>query len=214
MSSSVRHTDVIPTHLEGAPTDMTPRTMSILRTHDDRTIPAAGQYTIDPAHSSVELIVRHLMITKVRGRIEDLNGTITIDEEPERSHVEVELAVASLNTGHPDRDGHLAGPDFFDVANHPTIRFQSTQVAAAASGKWTVTGDLTIRGLTRPVVLQVTFEGANTAPTGEDRIAFSASTEVDRYDWGLTYNQALGTGGVLIGRQVQLELDVQATHTT
>src|SRR5206468_11838338 len=109
---------------------MTTRTLSVLRTHDDREIPVAGEYAIDPAHTSVEFIGRHLMITKVRGRFPEVSGTITIDEEPERSRVEVEIKVASVETGDPRRDDHLRGPDFFDAEKYPTITFRSTRVGA------------------------------------------------------------------------------------
>jgi len=184
--------------------------LSVLRTRDDREVPVAGEYTIDPAHTSVEFVGRHLMITKVRGRFPDVSGTITVDEEPERSHVEVELEVASLDTGNPDRDAHLQSPDFFDADKFPSITFRSTRVEASTSGTWTVTGDLTVRDVTRPITLEVDFDGANASPTGDERIAFSAATEVDREDWGLTWNVALETGGVLVGKKVRIELNVQA----
>jgi polyisoprenoid-binding protein YceI len=189
---------------------MTQRQLSVLRTHDDREIPVAGEYTIDPAHTAVEFVGRHLMITKVRGRVPDVSGTITIDEDPERSHVEVELMVASLETGNADRDAHLRSPDFFNVDKYPTITFKSTKVDAGKSGTWAVTGDLTVRDVTRPVTLQVDFDGANASPMGDERIAFSAATDVDREDWGLTWNVALETGGMLVGKKVRIELNVQA----
>ena len=189
---------------------MTERTLSILRTHDDRQIPVPGEYAIDPAHTTVEFIGRHLMITKVRGRFPEVSGTITIDDEPAQSHVEVELGVASIDTGNPDRDGHLRSPDFFDADQYPTISFRSTNVEAGASGTWAVTGDLTVRDVTRSVTLQVDFDGANSSPMGDERIAFSAATEVDREDWGLTWNVALETGGVLVGKKARIELNIQA----
>ena len=189
---------------------MTPRLLSVLRTHDDREIPVAGEYAIDPMHTSVEFIGRHLMITKVRGRFREVSGTITVDEEPERSHVEVELTVASVDSGDRTRDGSLRSPDFFDVEKYPSITFRSTKVEAGASGAWEVTGDLTVRDITRPVTLEVDFDGANLLPNGEERIAFSAATEINREDWGLTWNMALETGGVLVGKKVRIELNVQA----
>jgi len=184
--------------------------LSILRTHEDREIPVAGEYTIDPAHSSVEFVGRHLMITKVRGRFPEVSGTIAIDEEPERSHVEVEIDVTTLDTGNAQRDDHLRSPDFFHAEKHPTITFRSTKVEPGRSGTWAVTGDLTVRDVTRPVTLDVDFEGANASPIGDQRIAFSAGTEVNREDWGLTWNVALETGGVLVGKKVRIELNVQA----
>jgi polyisoprenoid-binding protein YceI len=189
---------------------MSQRTVSILRTHDDREIPVAGAYAIDAAHSTVEFIGRHLMITKVRGRFTEVSGSITIDDEPERSHVEVELQVASVDTGIPDRDGHLKSSDFFNADEYPTITFKSTKVEAGKSGTWAVTGDLTVRDVTRPITLQVDFDGANASPMGDERIAFSAAADVDREDWGLTWNVALETGGVLVGKKVRIELNVQA----
>jgi polyisoprenoid-binding protein YceI len=186
------------------------RTLSIVRTHEDRDIPAAGAYAIDPAHTSVEFVGRHLMITKVRGRFPDVSGTITIDDDPERSHVEVEIGVASIDTGNTDRDNHLRSVDFFDVDTYPTMSFRSTKVEASSSGTWLVTGDLTVRDVTRAVTLQVDFDGAGGSPFGDERISFSAATEVDREDWGLTWNVALETGGVLVGKKVRIELNVQA----
>ena len=189
---------------------MSQQTLSILRTHDDREIPVPGVYAIDPMHTTVEFIGRHLMITKVRGRFPAVSGTITIDDEPEKSHVEVELQVASIDTGIPDRDGHLRSADFFNADEYPTITFKSTKVEAARSGTWDVTGDLTVRDVTRPITLEVDFDGANASPFGDERISFSAAAEVDREDWGLTWNVALETGGVLVGKKVRIELNVQA----
>ena len=189
---------------------MTQRTISVLRTYDDRQIPAAGAYTIDPGHTSVEFVGRHLMITKVRGRFPEVSGTITIDEEPERSHVEVQIKAGSLDTGNADRDRQLRGPDFFNADVYSTITFRSTKVEAAASGAWTVAGELTVRDVTRPITFQVDFDGASASPIGDERIALSAAAEVDREDWGLSWNMALESGGVLVGRKVRIELNVQA----
>ena len=189
---------------------MTERSVSILRTHDDRPVPVAGTYEIDPAHTAVEFVGRHLMITKVRGRFGDVRGQITIAEEPEASHAEVEIGVASLSTGDADRDAHLRSGDFFDVETYPTITFRSTSVRAAGDSTWELTGDLTVRDQTRPVTLQVDFDGANVSPLGDERIGFSAATEVNREDFGLTWNVALETGGLLVGKTARIELSVQA----
>jgi polyisoprenoid-binding protein YceI len=186
------------------------QTLSILRTHDNREVPVAGNYEIDPAHTSVEFVGRHLMITKVRGRFPVVSGTITIADEPEHSHVEVEIEVASLDTGNADRDGHLRSPDFFNSDQFPTIRFVSTKVEAGRSGTWTLTGDLTVRDVTRPVTLEVDFDGAGASPAGDERISFSGAADVNREDWGLTWNMALETGGVLVGKKARIELNVQA----
>ena len=193
---------------------MSDRTVSVLRTHDDRLIPVAGVYDLDGAHTSVEFVGRHLMITKVRGRFNDVRGRITIGEEPENSHVEVEIGAASLSSGNDDRDTHLRSPDFFDVERYPTITFRSTAVTALPDSTWEVVGDLTVRDTTRPVTLQVDFDGADISPVGDERIGFSAATDINREDFGLTWNMALETGGLLVGKTARIELAVQAIAAT
>lgn len=189
---------------------MSDRTVSVLRTHDDRLVPVAGAYDIDGPHTSVEFVGRHLMITKVRGRFNDVRGQITIAEDPEQSHVEVEIGVASLSSGNDDRDAHLKSADFFDAEQYPTITFASTAVRPLRDNAWELTGDLTVRGTTRPITLQVDFDGGGASPMGDERIGFSAATEVNREDFGLTWNVGLETGGVLVGKTVRIELAVQA----
>jgi polyisoprenoid-binding protein YceI len=189
---------------------MPDRTVSVLRTRDDRVIPVAGVYDIDAAHTSVEFVGRHLMITKVRGRFSDVSGRITIGEEPEESHVEVEIGAAGVSTGNDDRDAHLRSPDFFDVEHYPAITFRSTRVTALPDGAWNVEGDLTVRDTTRSVSLQVDFDGADISPIGDERVGFSAATEVNREDFGLIWNMALETGGLLVGKVARIELAVQA----
>ena len=189
---------------------MPTRTVSVLRTHDNRVIPAPGVYDIDCAHTSVEFVARHLMITKVRGRFDDVHGRITIAAEPANSHVEATISAASLSTGNDDRDNHLRGPDFFDVANFPTLSFASTDVRARGDGTWVLDGDLTVRDVTRRVTLEVGFEGADVSPLGDERIGFNATTEIDREDFGLTWNVALETGGLLVGKIARIELAVEA----
>lgn len=193
---------------------MSDRTVSVLRTHDDRALPVAGRYDIDGTHTSVEFVGRHLMITKVRGRFSDVQGRITIGEEPEDSHVEVEIDTASLSTGNADRDAHLRSADFFDVERYPTITFKSTRVTAVPDGTWEVAGDLTVRDTTRSVALQVDFDGADISPIGDERIGFSAATDINREDFGLTWNMALETGGMLVGKVARIELEVQAIAAT
>src|SRR5437879_11126235 len=185
-------------------------TISVLRTRDDRVIPVAGVYEIDGAHTSVEFVGRHLMITKVRGRFSDVRGRITIDEEPTKSHVEVEIGVASVSTGNDDRDAHLKSGDFFDVEHYPTITFASTGLKPLGDNTWELVGDLTVHGTTRPVTLQVDFDGGGASPMGDERIGFSAGTEVNREDFGLTWIVAIETGGFLVGKTARIELAVQA----
>jgi polyisoprenoid-binding protein YceI len=193
---------------------MPDRTVSVLRTHDDRLVPIAGLYNIDGAHTSVEFVGRHLMITKVRGRFGDVRGHITIAEEPEDSHVEVEIGAASLSSGNDDRDGHLKSADFFDVERYPTISFRSTAIRARRDNTWEVDGNLTVRDVTQPVTLQVDFDGADLSPFGDERIGFSAATDVNREDFGLTWNMALESGGLLVGKTARIELSVQAIAAT
>jgi polyisoprenoid-binding protein YceI len=193
---------------------MSDRTVSVLRTSDDGVIPVAGVYEIDGAHTSVEFVGRHLMITKVRGRFSDVRGRITIGEEPETSHVEVEIGVASVSTGNDDRDAHLKSEDFFDVEHHPAMTFASTAVRPLRDNTWELVGDLTVRGTTRPITLQVDFDGGGVSPMGDERVGFSAATEVNREDFGLTWNVSLETGGLLVGKSVRIELAVQAIATT
>jgi polyisoprenoid-binding protein YceI len=189
---------------------MSNRTVSMLRTRDDRVIPVAGVYEIDGDHTSVEFVGRHLMITKVRGRFSDVRGRITITEEPENSHVEVDIGVASLSTGNDDRDAHLKSADFFDVEHNPTITFASTAVRPLRDNTMELVGNLTVRGTTRPITLQVDFDGGGASPMGDERIGFSAAAEVNREDFGLTWNVALETGGLLVGKSARIESAVQA----
>jgi len=193
---------------------MSNQTVNVLLTHDERVIPVRGVYEIDGAHTSVEFVGRHLMITKVRGRFSDVRGQITIDEEPTKSHVEVEIGVASVSTGNDDRDAHLKSGDFFDVEHHPTITFASTGVKPLRDNTWELVGDLTVRGTIRPITLQVDFDGGGISPMGDERVGFSAATDINREDFGLAWNVALETGGLLVGKTVRIELAVQAIAAT
>lgn len=184
--------------------------VALTRQYKGTIVPAAGVYDIDPKHTTAEFVARHLMITKVRGRLDDVSGVIRIAEVPEESSVEVTIGSGSVHTGEEQRDAHLRSGDFFDVENHPTWTFKSTAVELAGDEHWKVTGDLTIRGTTRQVVLDTEFDGANPTPWGPHAIAFSASTEIDREEWGLTYNMALEAGGVMVGKKVRIELNVEA----
>ncbi len=185
-------------------------TNDLVRSYNGNAIPEAGSYKLDPSHSAVEFVARHLMISKVRGGFGDVSGTVSIAANPEDSSVDVSIAVASLNSGEAARDEHLRSADFFDAETYPTIAFKSTSVEHAGGENWKMTGDLTVRDVTRPVVLDVEFEGATVTPFGDNRIGFSASTEVNREDWGLTWNVAIETGGVVVGKKIRLELAVEA----
>jgi polyisoprenoid-binding protein YceI len=183
---------------------------ALTRPYLGTSVPEPGTYDVDPGHSAAEFVARHLMITKVRGHFEELSGVIHIADVPEESSVEVTIAAASVESGNQQRDDHLRSPDFLDVERHPTLSFRRTTVERA-DDHWKVTGDLTIVGNTRPVVLDVEFEGASLTPWGTRALAFSASTEIDRQDWGLTWNLALETGGVVVSKKVRIELSVEAT---
>jgi polyisoprenoid-binding protein YceI len=171
--------------------------------------PAAGTYEIDPAHSTVEFVARHLMISKVRGSFDKFSGQIHIAEDPLQSSAEVTIDASSVNTRDPQRDGHLRSPDFLDVENHPTLEFRSTKLDPTGD-EWRLEGELTVRGVTRPVTLQVSHEGAAVDPWGNQRLGFTAHTEVDREQWGLTWNQTLETGGVLVSKKIAIDLNVEA----
>ncbi len=190
-------------------TTTTTPTTSSTREYRGTVVPAPGVYDLDQAHTTVEFIARHLMITKVRGRFGTFSGAVTIAEVPEESSVEVTIDASSVDTSQAQRDEHLRSADFLDVEHYPTLTFTSTGVTLDGDD-WKVAGDLTVHGTTRPVVLQVEFDGANTTPWGTQAVAFSASTEIDREEWGLTYNQALETGGVVVGKKVRIELNVEA----
>ena len=179
------------------------------------TAPAtATTWTLDPTHSLVEFSAKHMMITTVKGRFSDVKGTLVIDEaNPAQSHVEVEIAAASIDTRVDQRDGHLRSPDFLDVESYPTITFRSKRVEGAATSpgdEFRVVGDLTIRGTTREVALDAVYEGRGTDPWGGERVSFSAATKLDRRDFGLTWNQALETGGILVSNELKLSIEAQA----
>ena len=170
----------------------------------------AGDYTLDVAHSRLGFVARHAMVTKVRGEFAEFSGTAHIDTvDPSRSSVSVAIDAASLSTGSKDRDGHLVSADFFDVATYPELRFVSTSVERDGDD-WAVTGDLTIKDVTRPVTITFEHTGSAQDPFGNDRIGFEGSVTVSRKDWGLTWNAALETGGVLVSDKIKLELDVSA----
>jgi polyisoprenoid-binding protein YceI len=173
-------------------------------------------WSIDATHSTIEFAVKHMMLTTVRGRVAGVRGTIEIDaQNPAASSAEVELDTASLDTGAEQRDVHLRSPDFFDVEQFPTITFRTRRIDGAKAEEGTsfrVVGDLTIRGVTREIALAATYEGQGRDPWGGDRVSFSATGTFDRRDFGLTWNAALETGGVLVSNDVKLRLDVQAVR--
>lgn len=175
------------------------------------TTPAAATvWTVDAAHSHVAFSVRHLMISTVRGRFAEVSGRIAIDDgEPAKSEVEVTINAASIDTREAQRDAHLRSADFFDAEQFPTLTFRSTRVSGATDGDFTVAGDLTIRGTTREVVLDVTSEGRGKDPWGGERAGFSATTKIKRSEFGLVWNQLLETGGVAVGDEIKIAIEVE-----
>ncbi|QYG92690.1 YceI family protein [Iamia sp. SCSIO 61187] len=172
-------------------------------------IPEAGTYAVDTSHSELTFSVRHMMVSKVRGRFGDVEGTVTIAEDPLQSSVEVTIAAASVDTGTPDRDAHLTSPDFFDVEAYPHITFRSTGISDVKGDTFTLAGDLTVKDVTRPVSFTVTYNGAGKNPWGQVVAGFEGRIEIDREDFGLTWNQALETGGVLVGKVATIDIAVE-----
>jgi polyisoprenoid-binding protein YceI len=174
--------------------------------------PVTGRTTwaIDPVHSSVEFAVRHLMITTVKGRFADVQGTVVLDDAtPAGSSAEITIQASSIDTREPQRDAHLRSADFFDAEKFPTLTFRSTSVRDWNAEGFTLVGDLTIHGVTREVALEVTSEGQTKDPWGGERAGFTATTKIKRSDFGLTWNQLLETGGLAVSDDVKIALDVQ-----
>ncbi|HVM40414.1 MAG TPA: YceI family protein [Acidimicrobiia bacterium] len=170
-----------------------------------------GTYVLDPVHSRIGFVARHAMITKVRGHFNEFEGSGFFDAgAPERSHLDLTIRAASVDTRNADRDAHLRSADFFDVEAHPEIRFVSTGVEAVDDATYRVTGDLTIRGTTKSVSIDVEFNGAAVDETGNRRVGLEGSVQVNRKDWGLSWNAAIEAGGVLVGDKVVLEFEVSA----
>jgi polyisoprenoid-binding protein YceI len=171
---------------------------------------ARTTWKVDPAHSQVEFAVRHMMITTVRGRFTDVKGTVVTEgNDSTKAQVEVIIDVNSIDTREPQRDAHLKSADFFDVEKFPYITFKSRRVTDVRGDEFKLVGDLTIHGVTREVVLEVTSEGQAKDPWGNERAGYSATTRINRSDFGLTWNQALETGGLLVGDEIKITLDLE-----
>jgi polyisoprenoid-binding protein YceI len=186
--------------------------MAAVQTTENATLPAPGTWALDTTHTDVSFTARHLMVTKVRGRFPVVEGTVTIGENPLESSVVAVLDVAGVNSGDTGRDDHLRNADFFDVEKFPTITFRSTKVESAGHGEYKLSGDLTIKDVTRPVTLELEYLGTIASPFGDQRAGFSASTEISRKDWGLEYNMALEAGGVVIGDKIKINIEAEAIH--
>jgi polyisoprenoid-binding protein YceI len=188
-------------------------TSAATRTLDGVVIPQAGVFAIDAAHTTVGFVARHLVVSKVRGSFGEVSGTVTVGEDPLASSVEVTIAAASISTGVADRDNHLRSADFLDVATYPDLTFRSLRVAQHSGNTFALVGELTIRDVTREVELAVEFDGAVTSPWGKEVIAFTATAEIDREEFGVIWNQALETGGVVVGKKVKVEITAEAVRS-
>ncbi|MFE2023477.1 YceI family protein [Streptomyces sp. NPDC059499] len=170
-----------------------------------------GTYAIDPAHSSIGFTVRHAMVTNVRGSFGEHEGTLRLDgADPANSSASIDVKIASVDTGIADRDGHLVSGDFFEAEKFPLMTFRSTTAEQLGGDKYRVTGDLTIKDVTRPLAIDLEFNGSATDVYGNERVGFEGSTDILRSDWGLTWNAALETGGVMVSDKVKLNFDISA----
>ena len=180
------------------------------------TLPATltGSYTIDPSHSRMGFVARHAMVTRVRGSFNDFEGSGYLDlEDPSNITMELTIEALSIDTRNEDRDGHLRSNDFLDMENYPQIKFVSTDVTSPEDGVYRVTGDLTIKDVTKPISIDFEFTGAAVDPYGNQRIGFEGSTTINRKDWGVNWNAALEAGGVLVSEKVWLEFEISAIQT-
>jgi polyisoprenoid-binding protein YceI len=177
----------------------------------DQTQTSRATWQIDPSHTSVEFSVKHMVVTTVKGLFAKVAGVIELDEaNPANSSVYAEIEAASIDTRWPDRDTHLRSADFLDAENYPTLTFRGTRIVPKGDGRFELVGDLTIRGITREVTLDVEYHGQTNDPWGGTRAGFSASGTIDRTDWNMTWNGALEAGGLLVSNQVKIHLDVEA----
>jgi polyisoprenoid-binding protein YceI len=185
---------------------------SLTRTVDGLEVPEPGTYAIDPSHTQAGFVVRHLMVSKVRGAFTGVQGTVVVADDVADSSVEVDVDLATVDTRDAGRDEHLRSADFFEVEAHPTMTFRSTRIRREG-GDWLLDGDLTIKGTSRPITLELEFLGAATDPWGGSRLGFSARGEIDREAWGLNWNQALEAGGVVVGRKVTLDIEAELVRS-
>ncbi len=178
------------------------------------TVPAPGTFVIDASHTRVGFVAKHLMVTKVRGSFADVEGSFTVPENPLEASAQATMKSASLSTGSADRDAHVKSGDFLDVEKWPEVSYRSTGVSGVSGDRFTVHGELTIRDVTRPVALEVEVDGVAGDPWGGERVSLTARGEIDREEFGLTWNVALEGGGVLVSKKVVLEIDAQGVRAS
>ncbi|MEH0575422.1 MULTISPECIES: YceI family protein [Streptomyces] len=170
-----------------------------------------GDYTIDPAHSTLGFVARHAMVTNVKGKFIDFTGSLHLDgSDPSKSTATIDVKMDSIDTGSADRDGHLKSADFFKTDEFPTMTFRSTSAEAVGGDDYRITGDLSILGVTKPLTIDLEFNGAAKDPFGNERVGFEGKAEILRSEWGLTWNAALETGGVLVSDKIKLNFDISA----
>jgi polyisoprenoid-binding protein YceI len=187
--------------------------MSQVHTQREMVRVPPGTWTVDPTHSSVGFKIKHMMIATVRGHFTEFEGTIiAAPDDPANSHASGSVNVASINTGNEQRDAHLRSPDFFDAERYPKITFESTRIRHIEGGTFAVAGDLTIKGTTREVELEATVEGVDTDPWGNERVGVSVRGSINRTDFGLTWQQRLEGGGMLVGEEVGIRIDISAVR--
>ena len=190
--------------------DTTVTTTEASRVVDGRPVPAAGTWALDPVHSSVGFVVKHLVVAKARGSFQDYAVDLVIGERPEDSKVDVTIQAASVSTGDEARDGHLRSPDFFDVEQFPTMTYRSTGIRQAGDG-YVVDGELSLHGVTKPVALDLEVNGVlPESPFGDTRVGFTATAEIDRREFDLHWNGPVEGGGVILGHTVKIQLEVEA----
>jgi polyisoprenoid-binding protein YceI len=186
--------------------------MTQLQTEQGLVKVPAGIWKVDPDHSSVAFEVKHMMIATVRGHFGSFDGTLDAAEDPEQSHAHGWVDVATINTGSPDRDAHLRSPDFFDADRYPRITFDSTRIQWVEGGTYRVWGNLTIKDVTREVEVEATVQGAGEDPWGVERVGVAIRGAIDRTEFGLTWQQPLASGGLLVGEEVKALIDVSAVR--
>jgi polyisoprenoid-binding protein YceI len=184
----------------------------ITHTFEGLTVPTAATFRLDASHSEVGFGVKHMMVSKVRGRFGKYEGAIVVADNPLESTVEFSVDMASIDTREENRDNHLRSGDFFEIELHPTMTFKSSKIEHKGGERFAVTGDLTLKGVTKPITLDLTFEGVVTDPYGNQRIGFTGRGELDRYDYGVTYNAAMEAGGFMVGKKISLELELEAVR--
>jgi polyisoprenoid-binding protein YceI len=189
---------------------MTNETIQLTRSVGGADVPLAGTYELDKTHTVIAFVARHLMVTKVRGTFSDFDGSFVVAENPLDSRLKVEVRTASIETGTAQRDDHLRSSDFLEQEKFPTMTYESTSVVPAGDGHWTLNGKLTLRGVTREVPLDVEFNGAVLDPWGGVRVGFSATGEINRHDFGVSFNAPLEGGGVVVGDKVKIEIESEA----